>query len=87
MNPEQLTQDELLQKEGVREQIIKSRIFFSYEELESMSQADRIAAIIQMKQDETMKWQRLASQLHYYIMIVSLILGAVIAFGIAMSRN
>jgi len=87
MTTEQLTQDELLQREGVREQIIKSRIFYSYEELESMSDADRIAAIIQMKQDETMKWQRLASQLHYYIMVGSLILGALGALIFVMSKN
>ena len=87
MTTEQLTQDELLQREGVRDQIIKSRIFYSYEELESMSDADRIAAIIQMKQDETMKWQRLASQLHYYVMVISLILGALGALIFVMSKN
>jgi len=87
MTTEQLTQEELLQREGVRDQIIKSRIFYSYEELESMSDADRIAAIIQMKQDETMKWQRLASQLHYYVMVISLILGALGALIFVMSKN
>lgn len=74
------------QKEGVRDQIIKSRIFYSHEELESMSDADRIAAIIQMKQDETMKWQRLASQLHYYIMVGSLILGTLGSLIFIMSK-
>jgi hypothetical protein len=86
MTTEELSQQEL-QKERVREEIIKSRIFFSYEELEDMPQADRINAIMQMKQDETMKWQRLASQLHYYIMVGSLILGAFGALIFVMSKN
>ena len=60
-----------------RDEIIKSKIFFSYDELEAMSEEDRVNAILQMKQDETMKWQRLASQLHYYIMVASLILGGI----------
>lgn len=87
MTQEQLTQEELLQKERVRDEIIKSRIFYSYEELESMSDADRIACIIQMKQDETMKWQRLASQLHYYVMICSIIVGGLAAFILLLSKN
>jgi hypothetical protein len=86
MTTEELSQQEL-QRERVREEIIKSRIFFSYEELEDMPQADRINAIMQMKQDETMKWQRLASQLHYYIMVGSLILGALGALIFVMSKN
>ena len=87
MTTEELSQQELLNKERVREEIIKSRIFYSYEELEDMSQADRINAIIQMKQDETMKWQRLASQLHYYIMVISLILGGLVGFFYLISKN
>jgi hypothetical protein len=52
-----------------------------------MSDADRIACIIQMKQDETMKWQRLASQLHYYVMICSIIVGGLAAFILLLSKN
>lgn len=84
MTQEQLSQLEL-QREKVREEIIKSKVFFSYEELEDMPQSDRMKAIMWMKQDETMKWQRLASQLHYYVMIASIILGGLAAFGLLLS--
>jgi len=40
-----------------------------------------------MKQDETMKWQRLSSQLHYYVMICSIIVGALGAFILLLSKN
>ena len=84
MTQEQLSQLEL-EREKVREEIIKSKVFFSYEELDEMTHEDRIKAVMRMKQDETMKWQRLASQLHYYIMIASLILGGLVAFGLFLS--
>lgn len=84
MTQEQLSQLEL-QREKVREEIIKSKVFFSYEELDEMTQSDRMKSIMWMKQDETMKWQRLASQLHYYIMIASIILGGLVAFGLFLS--
>lgn len=86
MTPEELSQQEL-QRERVREEIIKSKIFFSYEELEEMSQADRINAIIQMKQDETMKWQRMSSQMYYWITTISLIIGGIAGFIYVISIN
>jgi hypothetical protein len=75
MTTEQLEQIEL-QRERVRNEIIDSKIFLSYEELDEMSQDNRINAIIQMKQDETMRWQRLVSKMYYYITVSSFILGA-----------
>jgi len=76
MTTEQLSQLEL-KNQTQRSELIKSKIFFSYDELDAMSQEDRINAIMRMKQDETMKWQRLASQLHYYLMVASLVLAGV----------
>jgi len=86
MTQEQLSQLEL-QREQERDEIIKEKIFFSYEELEQMSQADRINAILQMKQDETMKWQRLSSQMYYWVTTISLILGGLIGLFYVMSKN
>lgn len=71
---------EELQKEAQRMDIIKSKIFYSWDELSQMPHADAMKAMIQMKQDETMKWQRLCSQLIYYVTVVSLILGAIVGF-------
>jgi len=44
-------------------------------------------AILQMKQDETMKWQRLCSQLVYYVTIASIILGGLIGFIILINSK
>jgi hypothetical protein len=67
--------------------IVNKKIFYSEEELSEMSQMDRANAIIQMKQDETMKWQRLCSQLVYYVTIASLILGGIIGFIILINSK
>jgi hypothetical protein len=83
-----MTQEQLAQKEQERMDIIvNQRIFYSYDELLLMSPTDRANAILQMKQDETMKWQRLASQLHYYVMICSIIVGGLAAFILLLSKN
>lgn len=86
MTTEQLSQLEL-QTERVREEIIDAKVFYSYEELDTMSQSDRMKAVMQMKQDETMKWQRMAAKLHYYIMVGSLILGFIAAFALLIIKG
>jgi len=83
MTEEQLQEQsrQEVQKEQERLHIIvNEKIFYSEEELSEMSQMDRVNAILQMKQDETMKWQRLCSQLVYYVTIASIILGGIIGF-------
>ena len=86
MTTEQLSQLEL-QTERVREEIIDAKVFYSYEELDTMSQSDRMKAVMQMKQDETMKWQRMAAKLHYYVMVGSLILGFIAAFALLIIKG
>jgi hypothetical protein len=86
MTAEQLSQQEL-RDQTFRTELIKGKIMFTEDEMEEMTKEERIVAIMRMKQDETMKWQRLASQLHYYIMVGSLILGGLIAFAFIVNHN
>lgn len=71
-------------REKERMEIIKTKIHYSWDELTEMSHPERIIAMLQMKQDETMKWQRLSSQLYYYITIISII---VVALGVIVLLN
>ena len=80
-----MTQEQLDQQR--MDIIVNEKVFYSYDELSEMSPTDRTKALLQMKQDETMKWQRLASQLHYYLMICSIIVGGLAAFILLLSRN
>jgi len=87
-----MTQEEQSRLENIMEQermeiIINKKIFYSNEELSEMSKSDRVMAILQMKQDETMKWQRLCSQLVYYVTIASIILGGLIGFIILINSK
>ena len=78
-----MTQEEQSSLQNEQERlhiIVNEKIFYSEQELSEMSKSDRVTAILQMKQDETMNWQRLCSQLVYYVTIFSLILGGLIAF-------
>lgn len=75
------------QQQNFRTEMIKGSVFYSASELDDMTDDQKMDAIMRMKQDETMKWQRLASQLQYYIMVVSLILIAVTLFGILVMYN
>jgi hypothetical protein len=87
-----MTQEEQSRQELQNEQerlhiIVNNKIFYSEEELSEMSKSDRFTAILQMKQDETMKWQRLCSQLVYYVTIASIILGGLIGFIILINSK
>jgi len=83
-----MTQEQLSQLDQERMDIIvNEKIFYSYDDLSLMSPTERAIAVLQMKQDETMRWQRIASQLHYYLMICSIVVGALAAFILLLSRN
>lgn len=86
MTTEQLSQLEL-QTERAREEIVNAKVFYSHEELDSMRHSDRMKAIMQIKQDETMRWQRMTAKLHYYIMVASLILTALGLFTFLIIKN
>jgi hypothetical protein len=80
-----MTQEEQSRQDLQNEQerlhiIVNEKIFYSGDELSQMDKTNRVKAILQMKQDETMKWQRLCSQLVYYVTIASIILGGIIGF-------
>jgi len=60
-----------------RDIIIGTKINFTLEELSKMSKDDRIKAMLQVKQDETMNWQRATAKLHYYVIWISIAIVAI----------
>lgn len=87
-----MTQEEQSRQDLQNEQerlhiIVNEKIFYSGDELSQMDKTNRVKAILQMKQDETMKWQRLCSQLVYYVTIASIILGGLIGFIILINSK
>lgn len=80
-NENQLSEWAYLEKKHQdRKKIIATKIEYTPEELDCMPVEERKNAILKIKQDETMYWQRKSAEMYYYLTIASLIAGALIGF-------